>query len=547
MRGESQSMRALSAFFFIAILAASSVGGRAADKPDPALDAPPAGLVHSDGKLSAILAEHEATVAAQPKSSISDWTFVDTGLHGSEHLVRSGTDYHSIVKTDAGVDEYGQNATGRWHRDASGFSTPTTSTDERSFYQIRVDEEASDPKNDVSLAGETAGPNPAYVVKVTIQDEKHPEWVFFDKSTSNIVRVEKVNRGATHRMTETFDDFRTAGGMAQAWHVHDAYWESELDDDYVLTSYKTVASVPAAEFVAPKNPIAAGAAVREKLPAQFVDGSVIVRMTVGGRGLDFEIDPSYRHSYIDYDVARELHLSSFGRAISSAISGNAFPYETVLPDASIGPIVLHDFPVFATDVAWQPNQSTKVVGTLGYDFLAANVIHVDYLHHLVEVLPTSSLPPEPAKPIANALDLPVEFDDGAALVPMAIGDGFTEHAVFDPGMPFSMVVGEFAAKHVSGDATKKTSTFVPFADDNSYGKSVDVWIAKTSVVAFANLNITNLPILATDHTFCTCFDAFLGYDYLQFYDIYFDYPHDRLLVVPNDRFYKMTGKPKPSA
>src|SRR6185503_18557050 len=105
-------------------------------------------------------------------------------------------------------------------------------------------------------------------------------------------------------------------------------------------------------------------------------------------------------------------------------------------DADIGPIHLHDFPVYATDVSWKPRDDVRVVGTLGYDFLASNVIHVDFVHDLVEVFPTAMMAPEPAKPIAGALDIPMQFDNGSLLVPMALGDGFTEHVMFDPAEPW---------------------------------------------------------------------------------------------------------------
>lgn len=536
-------MRALSAFFFIAILA-SSVGVRAAQKPDPTLDAPPAGLVPSQAKLSAILAKHDASVGAPPKTSVADWTFVDTGLAGTEHLVRSGTDYRSTVKTAASTEEYGQSGGKRWHRDAAGFTTASTADDERSFYVIRVTEDAADPKNDVSLAGETTGPNPAYVVKVLVSGDKHPEWIFFDKGSYDVVRVEDVV--GKHRRASTFDDFRTTDGVRQAWHLHDFYYDPEYDDDYRMTAFSAGKPVAAGAFAQPSNPILPGVAARTKLPAQFFGGSAVLRVTIGGRGLDFDIDPTYRDSFIDYRVAKELGLPTYGQNTVTK-EGHPIGYQTVIPDAAIGNIALHDFPVYATDVAWQPSDGTKVVGTLGYDFLAANIIHIDYDHQLVEAFPTSAFAPEPAKPVLNQLDLPMAFDDGTVLVPMQIGDGFTNDVALDPALPFTMVVGDFAEKHTTGDSTQKTSAFVPFADNASYGKTVDIWIAQMSEMAFANLNVTGLKVVATGESPGQNIDAYVGFDYLQFYDIYYDYPHDRLLLVPNDRFYKLTGKPKPHA
>ncbi len=542
-------MRVISMLLFAFVLLAGASPTRAADATDAALDAAPAGLVPATVKLSTILAKHDAAMGTQPKSIVEDWSYVDTGLHGTEHLVRSGTDYHSIIHDDASTNEYGQTGGKRWHKDVDGYTTASTATEDASFSPVRVLEDASDAKNDVSLAGETTGTSPAFVVKVSTGPKAHPEWIFFDASTYRIVRREYVK--GKHRIATSFDDFRTTDGVTQAWHVHDYYWVPEYDDDWHLTAFRAGGAVAPSEFAQPKNQAAPDSSVTGPLPAQFpFMGAVIVRLTVAGRGLDFEIDPSERSSFIDYDVARELGLPAFGKTTQLS-TGERIAFDTVLPDAQLGPIHLHNLHVHATDVAWYPDDSTKIVGTLGYDFLAANIIHVDYIHHRVEVLPSSAFPAEPAKPIPNALDIPMQFDDGALLVPMAIGDGFTDRAVLDTSMPFTVVFGRYVDAHTStmkGDSASHVSSFVPFADNASYGKNIDTWIVRTNILSFANLNVADLPILATEESFGgRDIDALVGFDYLQFYDVYFDYPHDRLLLVPNERFYKLTGKAKPSA
>lgn len=538
----------LSSFAFALVLAATS-SAYAADKPDPVLDAPPAGLVPATVKLSVILAKHDASTGVQPRSVTEDWTWIDTGLHGTEHLVRSGTDYHSKIKSDAETFEYGQLSGARWHKDTYGFTTPTSDTEDTSFYVLHVNADASDPKNDVELAGQTTGASPAYVVKVTKPGEKHPEWVFFDAATYNIVRIERVS--GRHRVASAFDDFRTSGGVTQAWHIHDFYWVPEYDDDFRMTSFKAGGTIAPSEFAAPPSAVVPDSTVGGLLPSQFPFlGAIIVRLTVNGRGLDFEIDPSERSSYIDYSVAQELNLPTFGKTTKLS-TGERVAYDTILPDADLGPIHLHDFPVHAASVAWRPNESTKIVGTLGYDFLASNIIHVDYVHHTVEVLPTAALPPPPVKPIAHSLDIPIQFDNGSLLVPMAIGDGFTEHAILSTSMPWTIVFGDYVNAHadtLKGDKAAHTTSFVPFADQASYGKDIDTWIVHTNILSFANLNFTDLPIVATEESYDERkIDAIVGYDYLAFYDIYFDYPHGRLLLVPNERFYKLTGKVKPNA
>jgi hypothetical protein len=512
------------------------------------LDAPPPGLVPATARIADILAKHDA--AAGPTTaaatSVQDWTFTDTGMSGTEHLLRSGTDYRSKIITPAGTDQYGQLAGKRWHMDPGGFTSPTTDTDDASFIPFRVAEDAADPKNDISLAGQTTGANPAYVVKVSVSGEKHPEWIFYDVFSYHIVRTETVI--GTHRLVTTFDDFRTTDGITQPWHLHDAYWASEFDDDWHLTSFQTGVAVKPADFAPPANPSVTGATARAPIPAQFDYGNVIVRLTVDGRGLDFDLDPSHRRTFIDMDVAQELHLPTFGQ-ITGLANGDRVSYDTRLPDAQIGPIHLHDLAVRATDVSYQPNTSTLIVGSLGYDFLAAYIIHIDYVHNVVEAIPNADFAAD--RPVANELDIPIQFDDGALLVPMDIGDGFTDRVLLNPSEMFTTVFGTYMEQHPTSfkdlDPGSHRNESAPFADDTSYGKVVPVWVSETSGLAFANLNYSDLDVISTSFDYPHDADAMLGYDYLRFFDIYFDYPHGRLLLVPNEWFYKVTTKAKPSA
>jgi hypothetical protein len=535
-------------FFAIAMIAGACSAASAADKVDPTLDAAPAGLAPAGARLSDILAKHEATISSHATATIvEDWGYIAAGLPGTEHLVRSGTDYHSTFHSAAEDDEYGQLKGKRWHRGANGYTTPSTSEDGNSFAAVRLNEDATDPKNDVALAGQTAGPHPAYVVKVSVSGAKHPEWVFYDAQTYNIVRIEDVYQ--KHRLATTYDDFRTVKGITQPWHIRVSDWQPELDSDWHVTAFDAGMPVASSEFAMPGNPIPAGVAERAIIPSQFVDEDVVLRVTIGGRGLDFELDPSVRYSFIDFDVAQSLDLPTFGQNTRTA-KGDNVAYETAIPDAKVGPIALHNFPVFATDVSYAPAYNVKIVGVLGYDFLSQNILRIDYVHQTVEALPMSQFAGA-GLPVPHALDIPFALDDGTPLVPMNIGDGFSDRVVFNTSMPWTTVFGPYMDQHTSAFADLShghhAQRAVPFADNGaSYGQMVDMWLSQTPVLAFANLNFTDLPVLSTSFGYTDPqADAMIGTDYLRYYDIYFDYPHDRLLLVPNDWFYALTKKTKP--
>jgi len=512
-------------------------------------DQPPAGLVPTDVRLGQILADHDKAIGTRPvgvhDSIVEHWSFSDAGMSGVEDLQRDGTDYHSRIAYGPFIDEYGQRGEGRWHQDSNGFTSATTEIDERSFYATRVTEDAADPKNDASVIGKTTGARPAYIVEVKRPGHKHPEFVFYDVGTAQVVRVEAP--GEKRRLIETFDDFRATEGVFQPWHVHDTDGRPELDDDWRLTSLQQGVSIPEATFEMPENvPHVSPPSSPSQLPGKMMYGGYIVRLEVAGRGLDFWLDSSASESIINWDVAREMGLPDYGH-VTHLADGTKVPYRTKLAQASVGGVTLNDFTLTSEDFTYQPSYNTKVVGVLGYDFFAANVLHLDFTNGIVEALPLA--PFASGNPTGASVDVPFTLDDGIPFVRAGIGDIITDRALLSTTMPFSFVLGSFADAHPSEVADRSgkqhAQGILPVAGAESYGVKIETWIALLSHFRFAladyrqiGIPATNWPMTVGNHSV----DAIIGTDYLRYYDVYFEYPFGRFTVKPNALFFK-TFKP----
>lgn len=525
---------------------------------DDRLDVPPSGLVPTTARLSEILKAHQAAIGTRSPGAIDSvvetWTLVEAGLSGTEELQRSGTNYHSRIVEGPFADEYGQDGAQRWHQDSNGFSSLTTGSDMRSFYGTRVLGDAADPKNDVTVLGQTSGAHAAYVVEVKLPDSKHPEFVFYDKANAQIVRDEFVF--ANRRIVGTFDDFRATGGISRAWHIHDTDGRPELDDDLLLRSLQYGVSLPPETFEIPPNrPTVSDATTVMRLPARpmwlnfyfrKLWGGYLVRMDVGGRGLDFLIDSAASRSIIDWDVAHEMGLPTYGQTTRLA-DGTAVAYRTTIAHAMVGGISLHNFALDSERFAYQPDPTTKIVGVLGYDFFAANVLHFDFVDGTIDALPLADF--GAVAPVKDGVDIPYALDNGLPLVSVFLGDAFTAHAVLSTSMPFSMILGSFVAAHP--DQTRDVSGkphgegTIPLADAGTYGLNVEHWTALLSHFRFAisdykgvGVESTNAPLVVNDQPI----DALIGIDYLHYYDLYFDYPYGRLIVKPNAIFFKTFKK-----
>jgi hypothetical protein len=534
-----RTARALFAFAALALLASSPIV--AAPSSDAALDAPPPNLLPSVAHLPKILSAHEKAVGTPTPglrdTAIEQWSFTDAGAAGTEHLTRAGSNYRSRITRGPFVVERGQLDGKRWQRDLNGIVTPTTLREADSFFAQRVLEDAADPKNDVSVAGEIGGPQPCYVLKVTLSGEKHPSWYFYDKATAMIVRVERVMDG--RRVTSTYSDFRRAGGIMRFWHIHDDFGSEGISDDWTRISLQVGVPVDAAQFAQPASSgTFFGLGGTAQIPVHTFGGAFVLRVNIKGRGLDFLLDPATPDSIVDYTVAKELGLPTYGQT-TQLPDGTPYSYDTVLPDATVGPVRLSHFAVRAENYAYDIGDSTKIVGVLGYDFLATNNFKVDFVDGTLEVMPPGQLPP-----IANHIELPLVVDGGIPLVSAGMGSDFSSRVVFAQASPISIVFGSYYDAHraaftdLEGHALHDAS--IPFASEGTYGTHFQVWIARLSLLHFAAGDEQQKVLLVTDlplHHDGDPIDAEIGYRTLRYYDIYYAYPTGQIVVAPNKWFF----------
>ena len=511
------------------------------------LDSPPSTPAPTTAHLSLVLKAHDAAVGHRPPSApdygIEDWTFAGQGQHGTEHVEHAGTDYVSQFTNGPLTQSFGQFNGARWHRDYNGFTSATSGDDYETFLPLRVLSLLDDPKNDVSLKGETPGPHAAYVIEVKRPQHRHPDWVFVDKTTYLIDQVDIAS--GKRRITSTYSDYRATDGLEEPWHIHDSDGRIQLDYDWQRTSLSYPATIDFSHFAPPpsKPTIGLGFADTTALPVKMNYGMFIVRLSVQGRGLDFLIDSASSTSYIDRDVAHELNLPTFG-ALTELDDGTPLNYMTSIDDATVGPLRLRNFVLESTHYDYQVSSETKVVGVLGYDFLAGVVLHMDYQDGTAELIPNARF--TGATPVDGAYQIPIVLDDGRPMVPMGIGEGVTQRAMLDTAMPYTIVCGPYIDQHAP-DFTdlphqEHRSTIVPFADEGSYGTAATVWLTQVSHLRFGPADYQKYTVLATNFPLGGSdegADAVVGINYLAFFDVYLDYAGQRVLLKPNARFFKI--------
>ena len=515
----------------------------AAPAAKSALDVPPAGLEPAAGTtLAEVLRRHAEALGrltgGTPNTRRETWTLDEAGLHGTETIVRKGLDYKSHIEHGPLVEEHGQSGERRWHRGPNGTISATESEESESFVMLRVEEDASDAKNDVTLVGLVLLPKPAYVVEVKVPGSDHPEWIYFGRSSGLIDRVDRVNDDGD-RLSTTYDDYRTSSGLTEPWHVHDDFPTMGIGFDFLRTSLVLGEPVEPSDLAEGDDrfrPASWSGAV--SLPTHIPHDHIVIRVMVAGRGLDFELASGEARSLIDENVAEQLNLPTFGKTVRTK-TGDRLGYDTVIPQATIGDIVLHDFAVHALPFTFDISQDTKIVGLLGYDFLRSGLFKIDYVNGRVFAYDTASaaIPDRP-----DTIVLPIRFDDGTPLALAKIAGHETKNVLIDTSYRFSYVMGSFANRYPEAvpdyEGRRRGRTVVPFADANGYGREVDVWEARVPAFQLGDTEFRQVDMIGLDANFPfeRDVDAIVGAQLLTFFDVWLDYANHRIILQPNDVF-----------
>jgi predicted aspartyl protease len=348
----------------------------------------------------------------------------------------------------------------------------------------------------------------------------------------------------------TYGDFRTTHGVTMAYQTTLSDGHPENDEVWNVVDLKVDVPVIPAELEIPGSrriPVAFPAGVDHvRLPAR-VDpyGTVIVRLTVNGRGLDFELDSGAAGIVLNRDVARELGLNVHGRW-SNTVAGTFTSGRAVIPKVEIGSIVMNDLVVDALPFAFNNDWSTRVVGLLGFDFIAGCVVKVDYEHGVVEAIRSETFTPPP-----NGIVLDAILDDEVPMVWMKVNGAIGERFILDTGADDVVFFSGFAGKHpeaVDDHSPKKIlSRLFPVVQASGVGGKLSIRPVLIAQMQLGNVNfkdylafvmVGDQPAFEGEES-----DGLIGASTLRNFDLYLDYANSRVVLVPNGRTKKVVPKP----
>jgi hypothetical protein len=485
--------------------------------------------------------------AVQPVKTSREVDTVEAyGETGTYSDVESGDDYIETYKLGPTFSSNGRYHGQRWRQNENGYTRKLTGlhNETQTSSQALGKSMRGEVLDSVKLLGEVAEPVAAYVVEVHPPAGRH-EWLFIDKATGRLDRKEESR--LDRRIVWTYDDYRTTNGLSSAWHQHYADGLPGNDTDWRTTELAYGAAVSPADLTIPpsRNPVVFPSGVNVvRLPVRIQGGAIIVRVSIAGRGLDFQLDSGSDAIVIDRDVARQLGLSTFGEN-TEEVAGKFEASNAIIPEMDIGDLSMRHVAVQCLPFNFQPDASTKVVGLLGYDFLAGMVAKIDYLKGTVDAYDSSRF----STPAGQLFELQMTLDDSVPVVGARIGQSVGDYFIVDTGSPDVVLFSAFASAHpadiVPFSFKVGQKTYFPLVFAQGVGGSLALRPVTVSAFHFGGVGFQNMMVMGTygaqDAFQGEDYDGLIGVQFLSYFDVYLDYKDSMLMLQPNERLTKRGG------
>ncbi|MBV8751109.1 MAG: aspartyl protease family protein, partial [Candidatus Eremiobacteraeota bacterium] len=371
------------------------------------------------------------------------YAFRDGGLEGTDTERWNGDDYRDDETVGPFQTSEGRYKGQRWELDENGYTLLIRGIHQRTAVNARA-LDRPDSTDDVKVLGRLRAPADVYVLRVAPKGGRD-ELRFYDAATFHLIRREVAV--LDRLVVTTYDDYRTVGTRTLAFHSTFSDGHPENDGIYTIKEFAPGAPVNDDDLNAPNGRRALVEFPNGKdvvrLPARIDDwGAVIVRLNIKGRGLDFQLDSGSSSIVLDRDVAKELGLPVYG-LWSQTTAGTYTSSKAIIPKVEVGGIAMHDVVVDALPFSWHSDEVTKVVGLLGFDFIAGGIVKIDYEHGTVDMMRYDTPIPK------EAMFLDAVLDDNVPMIQAQMNGADGDHFILDTGADDVVLFSAFAKAHAN--------------------------------------------------------------------------------------------------
>jgi hypothetical protein len=413
--------------------------------------------------------------------------------------------------------ESGLNGTQAWHMNDNG-----------QVVHDEPDRESKDDKPRTASVEAIHVPVEGYLV-ASLDARHHGTKQYVDRATWHVARAEWIRGDGT--IVTTYDDVRTDHGrtFAHHWRIEDP--SDHSTEDVRITEY-VPDGVTVADIAIPQSPrtlveFPQGVSSVD-LPTKFMQ-HIYVRVMVDGRGLDFVLDTGADELTIDATVAHELGLRGYAKRVD-VDAGRINTARTIVPEMHVGPLTMHNVAIQEIPQGEYAGDGVKVVGLLGFDFLAQLGVTIDYANKRVTVVPGAAYVP-PSDPRTSVLD--VRLGDGQPRATVTINGAAGDSWVVDTGAPGTFLIFDhFARTHP--EALREEDHFrgvrmfgIGGGFDTTPYRISSLRLGNVDFQQFIGYRVVEPGAYPGDD------DGVIGSTFLHLFTLGLDYANGRIYLVPN--------------
>lgn len=360
---------------------------------------------------------------------------------------------------------------------------------------------------------------------------------YVEAATWRVVRQDVVT--ATETQVTTFDDFRTVAGHTEAFHRKKTDGHVENDSDTHVVEL-TAAKIAAAQLAipAPRRALVefpAGKTVVD-VPVRLDRGKIIVRVDAGGRGLDFILDSGAAGIALDEGVAKQLRLTEFGSFSNAANAGRIRGSSAIVPLMKVGELTMRDVVVGTIPFSEQGDIGDyRAVGLLGFDFIGALALKLDYHNARVTAYdPTSFTPPDES----HGFDLDIRLGSGQPLTSITVNGAIAENFLIDTGSAGGIIFTDrFARRNPDALVDEGGGARMPFLAIHGVGggnlETRAYQLKEVRIGSTIFRNFVAYSLQSRQAYDASGFDGTIGPEFLRFFDVYFDYSDSKVYLIFN--------------
>lgn len=462
-------------------------------------------------------AQVDAAKGAEP-ANYRD-TIVETGSYTGRTIhYQIGKDYRETDDEGPVHTEEGTFQGESWHLSANGL----------------VVVEQPDPVNEtVASGGDRAV---ATVTRVTtpvdgyliaeLNRSGHGTRTYVDPVSHQPLREEIISARGTR--TYVYSGYRTFGTytVPTQW----TYENTATGTKVAFTRELAIGAATPADIAEPdtsRSIVAFPAGVRRvDLPVRFENDRMYVRVMIGGRGYDFVLDTGSGSITLNADVAKQLGLTMTNE-ITAIQAGKVREANTIVPLMTVGPLTMHDVAVVVVPVEEQTDD-TKIVGLLGFDFLATLGVHIDYVHKTVWVEPGQTFT-APAGPGAYRLD--VRLGTQQPVTTVVLDGVVAPRFALDTGADGTMMIFDgFASRHPDAFRVGVSSQSFIGVGGTFTSHGYNFGSVRLGSIAFTNFIGYRI---STPDIYDDEWDGLLGTQLLHFFNLDLDFLHGQIFLTVN--------------